>query len=50
MADVGLGTVSDRSIWEWAGAHGFVVVSKDADFHNSRSSKKLLRMFLPSRL
>lgn len=32
VADVGLGTASDRAIWEWAGERGYVVVSKDTDF------------------
>ena len=32
VADVGLDAASDRSIWEWAGERGYVVVSKDTDF------------------
>jgi predicted nuclease of predicted toxin-antitoxin system len=32
VADEGLDAASDRSIWEWAGERGFVVVSKDTDF------------------
>jgi predicted nuclease of predicted toxin-antitoxin system len=32
VTDVGLDTASDRSIWEWAGERGYVVVSKDTDF------------------
>ena len=31
-ADVGLDAASDRSIWEWAGERGYVVVSKGTDF------------------
>lgn len=29
---VGLDAATDRRIWDYAGAHGFVVVSKDSDF------------------
>jgi len=29
---VGLAGADDRTVWEYAGAHGLAVVSKDADF------------------
>lgn len=32
VTDVGLVTATDREIWDFAGAHGFVIVSKDSDF------------------
>lgn len=32
VALVGLDTASDEAIRNWAGAHGFAIVSKDADF------------------
>ena len=32
VAEVGLDTASDRTIWEWAGERDYVVVSKDTDF------------------
>lgn len=34
VRDVGLASVADSSILEYAVAHGFVVVSKDEDFHH----------------
>ena len=33
MGDVALEPVPDRAIWAYARAHGFVIVSKDEDFH-----------------
>ena len=32
VAHVGLDTATDRAIWEYAGEHGYVIVSKDTDF------------------
>lgn len=32
VADLGLDTASDRAIWDYAGEHRFVIVSKDSDF------------------
>lgn len=32
VTDVGLDTATDREIWDFAGAQGFVIVSKDSDF------------------
>jgi len=29
---VGLEVASDREIWDYAGEHGYVIVSKDSDF------------------
>ena len=29
---VGLDTATDRAVWDYAGEHGFVIVSKDSDF------------------
>jgi predicted nuclease of predicted toxin-antitoxin system len=31
VTDVGLDTATDAEIWPYAGAHGFVIVSKDSD-------------------
>ena len=33
VASVGLSTSLDSTVWDFAKAHGFMVVSKDADFH-----------------
>ena len=33
VALVGLGSADDSAVWEYARAHGYVVVSKDADFN-----------------
>lgn len=33
MGDVGLAGVPDRVVWAHAAGHGFVLVSKDEDFH-----------------
>jgi len=32
VAGIGLDTATDRDIWEHAGEHGYVIVSKDSDF------------------
>ena len=32
VADLNLDTATDRAIWDYAGAHGYVIVSKDTDF------------------
>ena len=32
VADLNLHTATDRAIWDYAGAHGFVIASKDTDF------------------
>ena len=32
VVELGLDTASDREIWEYAGEHGLVIVSKDSDF------------------
>lgn len=34
VRDVGLKGASDRRIWDYAGEHGFVIVSKDSDFRD----------------
>lgn len=31
--DVGLASASDESLWDYAAANGFIVASKDSDFH-----------------
>jgi predicted nuclease of predicted toxin-antitoxin system len=33
VRDVGLGESTDDSVWEYAAQHGFMIVTKDADFH-----------------
>ena len=33
VRDVGLASASDDELWAYATRHGFVIVSKDADFH-----------------
>lgn len=33
VSEAGLERASDESIWEYANTHGFVIVSKDSDFH-----------------
>ena len=33
VREVGLQTADDDRVWRYAAEHGFVVVSKDADFH-----------------
>lgn len=33
VGDVGLLGAADLAIWQYAGAHGFLIVSKDEDFH-----------------
>ena len=32
VVELGLDTATDRAIWDYAGEHGFVLVSKDSDF------------------
>jgi predicted nuclease of predicted toxin-antitoxin system len=32
VAAVDLGTATDREVWQYAGEHGYVLVSKDSDF------------------
>lgn len=32
VVDLGLGEAPDESVWDYAGAHGLVIVSKDDDF------------------
>ena len=32
VAELGLDNATDRSIWDYAGEHGFIIVSKDSDF------------------
>ena len=32
VIEAGLATADDRAVWAYAAAHGFAVVSKDADF------------------
>lgn len=36
VADVGLDAILDRAIYEYEGAHGFTIVSKDCDFRQLR--------------
>ena len=33
VRDVGLERASDSTVWQYAAAHGFTIVSKDSDFH-----------------
>ena len=33
VRDVGLQASDDETVWAYAAEHGFVIVSKDADFH-----------------
>jgi predicted nuclease of predicted toxin-antitoxin system len=33
VRDVGLQAADDDTVWAYASEHGFVIVSKDADFH-----------------
>ena len=32
VVELGLDTATDRAIWDYAGEHGLVLVSKDSDF------------------
>ena len=32
VTELGLDTATDRAIWDYAGEHGFMIVSKDSDF------------------
>lgn len=40
---LGLGSISDNEIWEYAKAQGYILVSKDSDFHE----KSLLQGYPP---
>lgn len=40
---VGLGSAGDNDVWEYACQHGYVLVSKDSDFHE----KSLLKGYPP---
>jgi predicted nuclease of predicted toxin-antitoxin system len=33
VREVGLASADDRSVWEFARGNGFIIVSKDSDFH-----------------
>lgn len=33
VQDVGLDRAGDAAVWDYAGANGFIIVSKDSDFH-----------------
>jgi len=33
VRDVGLATAGDQTVWDYAVAQGFIIVSKDSDFH-----------------
>ncbi|MGO8754438.1 MAG: DUF5615 family PIN-like protein [Gallionellaceae bacterium] len=33
VARIGLGAATDREVWEYAGEHNYILVSKDSDFH-----------------
>jgi len=33
VRNVGLGGADDVVVWQYAAAHGFMIVSKDSDFH-----------------
>ena len=33
VRDVGLSTASDADVWRYAAQHDFIIVTKDADFH-----------------
>ena len=32
VRDIGLESTGDATVWEYAGEHGFIIVSKDSDF------------------
>jgi len=36
VAALGIATATDREVWAYAGAHGYVIVSKDSDFRQRR--------------
>lgn len=38
VIQLGLDQATDRKIWDWAGEHGFTIVSKDSDFHDLAAS------------
>ena len=33
VRSIGLEAATDRAVWDFAGANGFIIVSKDSDFH-----------------
>lgn len=39
VADIGLETASDSTIWEYANTHGAIIVTKDEDFAVRRTLK-----------
>jgi predicted nuclease of predicted toxin-antitoxin system len=43
VRDVGLDRALDKEIWEFAGTYGFIIVSKDSDFHQ----RSLVESFPP---
>jgi predicted nuclease of predicted toxin-antitoxin system len=34
VRDAGLREANDKQVWDFSAAHGYVIVSKDEDFHN----------------
>ena len=38
VIELGLDQATDREIWDWAGEHGFTIVSKDSDFRDLAAS------------
>lgn len=38
VIQLGLDQATDREIWDWAGGHGFSIVSKDSDFRDLAAS------------
>ena len=38
VIQLGLDQATDRETWDWAGEHGFTIVSKDSDFHDLAAS------------
>ena len=38
VIQLGLDQATDREIWDWAGEHGFTIVSKDPDFRDLAAS------------
>lgn len=38
VIQLGLDQATDREIWDWAGEHGFTIVSKDSDFRDLAAS------------
>jgi predicted nuclease of predicted toxin-antitoxin system len=41
VIQLGLDQATDREIWDWAGEHGFTIVSKDSDFYDLAESSGL---------